>query len=131
MKNVFVVDDNPLHANLAAKLIRAVSPESTVSVFHDPFLALSALLESAPDLMVLDFMMPKMDGLQLLREVRKKGIMTKTIMVSAFLKEVSARLLPSNNVSAVVTKPFAAGDFMRLVSRELGVDDAENICGGR
>lgn len=127
MKRVFVVDDNPVHAKLAAKLIHKTDENTDLAVFNDPFLALTAALESPPDLLVLDMMMPKMDGIQLLRELRKNGIDTPAIIVSAFMKEVSEKLLPSNHIAGVVAKPYSIEVFSNSVGRALGSGNANGL----
>ena len=119
MKNVMVVDDNPMHVRMAAKIVSKADPEASIRTYHDPFMALSDALDSPPDLLILDFMMPKMDGLQLLRELRKKGIMTTAIIISAFIKKVSSAMLPGNHVAAVVAKPYSAKDFIQTVKAAL------------
>jgi DNA-binding response OmpR family regulator len=115
MKSVIVLDDNPMHADMARKVVQKASPDVDVRKHTDPFIALSDALESPPDLIVLDFMMPKMDGIQLLRELRKKGIMSKAVLVSAFMKRVSENLLPENHVAALVEKPYSTKEFLETI----------------
>ena len=123
MKSVMVLDDNPLHADMACKVVQKSSPGANVRKYTDPFLALSDALETPPDLIILDFMMPKMDGIQLLRELRKKGVMSEAVLVSAFMKRVSEKLLPENHVAALVEKPYSTKEFMDTIKGVL-----ENPC---
>jgi len=116
---IYVVDDNKVHADLAAKVISKLNPGTEVKVFTDAFLALSNALEEKPDLIVLDFMMPKLDGIELLRELRKEGIMSRAIIISGLLKEVTRKLLPSNNVAGVLPKPFSPVALAKLVREAL------------
>jgi len=122
MNTIIVVDDNPLHANMAAKIVSKVKPEADVKIYNDPFLALSDALKDHPDLLILDFMMPKMDGLQLLREIRKNGVYSQAIIMSAFLRKVSTKMVPENNVAAIVGKPYSAQDFVKTVEKVLEKD---------
>jgi two-component system alkaline phosphatase synthesis response regulator PhoP len=127
MIRVFVIDDNPVHAKLAAKMVQKVDENVSLSVFNDPFLALTEAIQEPPDLLVLDMMMPKMDGIQLLRELRKEGIMTRAIIVSAFLERVSEKLLPSNNVAGVIGKPYTVEAFSQEVGKALKACNANGL----
>lgn len=120
MKNVMVVDDNPVHAKMAAKVVTKADPNAEVRTYTDPFLAMSDALENAPDLIVLDFMMPRIDGVQLLRELRKQGIKTKAVIVSGFTRKVSERILPENNVADIVEKPYSTQEFISKMEKILG-----------
>jgi len=122
MRNILVVDDHPLHADMAAKVVSKAAPDADVRKYTDPFLALAYALETPPDLIVVDFMMPKMDGLQFLRELRKKDIMTKAVIVSAFMKKVSESLLPGNHVAAIVEKPYSTVEFLHTIETVLEHD---------
>lgn len=116
MSSVLVVDDNPTHANLAAKLVGKAKKVDT-RVFNDPFLALNDALENPPDLVITDVMMPKIDGVSLVREMRKAGLKAPVIIMTAYSTKVTLRLLPSNNVMAVLQKPFNVKDFFDAVDK--------------
>jgi CheY-like chemotaxis protein len=58
-------------------------------------------------------MMPKIDGITLIRELRKRDIYTPVIIVTAYESKVTSKILPSNRIKAVLAKPF---DIQRLLS---------------
>ena len=118
MSRVYVVDDDLRHAKLAAKIVERTGNEATV--FGDPIEALHAACECKPDLLIVDMMMPEIDGLGLLRVLRKKGINTTAVIVSAYSTEVDKKLLPSNGVAAVVSKPYPIKLLMDVVTKALG-----------
>jgi CheY-like chemotaxis protein len=133
MSRVYVVDDDLRHAKLAAKIIERTGNE--VEVFGDPIEALHAACEKKPDLMVVDMMMPEIDGLGLLRVLRKKGVDSKAVIVSAYATEVDKKLVPANGVEAVVSKPYPIKQLMDVVIRALSdsgitVDAVGNVEGG-
>lgn len=101
---VFVIDDNRFQAQILTKnLISRFGWDATM--FTDPFLALQAILSDPPDVLVVDMMMPRIDGLTLLREVRKAGIHIPAAILSAHESvRITEKLLPGNRVKKVLTK---------------------------
>ena len=63
MALIFVVDDNVSLTHIVEKALQYDGHQ--VQVYPDGRLALKALKAQHPDLIVLDIMMPKMDGLEL------------------------------------------------------------------
>lgn len=68
MARILVVDDEPAVRDVVAGALR---PEGfTVAVLGDPRQAAPAVRQEPPDLVILDVMMPEMDGLAVCREIR-------------------------------------------------------------
>ncbi|HXI03418.1 MAG TPA: response regulator transcription factor [Candidatus Saccharimonadales bacterium] len=70
--------------------------------------------EARPDLMILDVMLPRMNGLDLCREVRKDGNPLPIIMLTARGQEIDKVLGLKLGADDYVTKPFG---FMELMAR--------------
>lgn len=66
---VLVLDDEPTNCEIAGTVARRAGATAVVS-FDDPLAALAWLETNTPDLILLDHMMPGMDGLEVLRSVR-------------------------------------------------------------
>jgi OmpR-family two-component system manganese-sensing response regulator len=73
----------------------------------------AAGLEGAPDLLLLDAMMPRKSGIEALRELRAEGVDTPALIVSAHQDAGDADSPSELEVSGYVTKPI---DFDRLFS---------------
>jgi DNA-binding response OmpR family regulator len=65
----------------------------------------------APDILLLDAMMPRKSGIDALRELRAEGLETPVLIVSAHQDEMDAGAATEVEVSGYVTKPI---DFDRL-----------------
>ena len=65
----------------------------------------------APDLLLLDAMMPRKSGIDALRELRAEGVDTPALIVSAHQDEMDAGAPTNLAISGYVTKPI---DFDRL-----------------
>jgi putative two-component system response regulator len=66
---VVIVDDNPLNIKLLEALVAQLDGIHSIS-FSDPELALQWCLQESPDLILLDYMMPALDGLTFIKVLR-------------------------------------------------------------
>ena len=67
---VVVVDDQATGRKILEQLIRGIDPGLRMLVFDDPTLALEAIRNEAPDLVLTDYLMPQMNGIRFIRELR-------------------------------------------------------------
>ena len=103
-------DDRSVRELIAEVLIDAGYSVATAS---DGRIALSTCEEFRPDVVVLDLMMPTMDGLPFLRE-RGPNCDAQVVVVSAALHEVKA--VENFAVSAFVKKPFEMDVLLSAVA---------------
>ncbi len=69
--NVLIVDDQPSQRTMFRHLLEDISPEIKVTDFGDPVEALLWSQSAHPDLLLLDYRMPKLDGLEFARRFRR------------------------------------------------------------
>jgi len=69
--NVLIVDDQPSQRTMFRHLVEDISPDITVTDFGDPIEALGWSQASSPDLLLLDYRMPRLDGLEFARRFRE------------------------------------------------------------
>ncbi|MGY6519592.1 MAG: response regulator [Lysobacteraceae bacterium] len=69
--NVLIVDDQPSQRSMLRHLLEDLSPELAVTDFGDPVEALLWSQKTPADLVLLDYRMPKMDGLEFARRFRR------------------------------------------------------------
>ncbi|HPU53377.1 MAG TPA: response regulator [Burkholderiaceae bacterium] len=67
--NIVIVDDNQVNVTLLRAMVRQL-PDTTAFAFTDPHEGLAWCLANEPDLILLDYMMPGLDGLSFIRELR-------------------------------------------------------------
>ena len=84
--------------------------------------ALDALEGAAPDLLLLDVMMPEFDGYEVCERVRARPEWngTKIVMLTARGREVERERGLALGADAYVTKPFSTRDLVDKVKHMLG-----------
>ena len=120
---LLLVDDEPSSLDLLTKML--ASEYSIVSA-TDAIGALDMLRgnPSTYDLLISDLNMPGMDGLTLIREVRRISARLPIIIVTGFSTEASAIEAVNLGVAGYLLKPFRAQDVLAVVARALGVPTA-------
>src|SRR6185295_8187125 len=81
---VLVVDDDPAIAALLHRLLRGLLSDYEVIAETNPTAALQHLCGRAVPLVITDFSMPKMSGLELTTQIKAQSPQTRVLLVSAF-----------------------------------------------
>ncbi len=112
MKILVVEDDLEISGFLKSCLNEA---GFQVHISHDGLEALKCIEEQSPDLMILDIMLPKLDGLSLIQQVRKDGF-EKTVLILSSKKTVEDRVQGlQSGADDYVVKPFSFNDLLARV----------------
>jgi DNA-binding response OmpR family regulator len=118
---VLIVDDEPNIVVSLEFLMRKAGFETAVARDGDE--ALAAVEELAPDLVLLDVMMPRRDGFEVLQQLRDSGRPApKVVMLTAKGRETEVTKGLALGADAYVTKPFSTADLVDTVTRLLGGD---------
>lgn len=70
-KNFFLIDDDPDELDIFSEALSEVDPSCSCIWADSPFTALDLLKTQVPDIIFLDINMPRMDGFECLREIKK------------------------------------------------------------
>jgi len=109
---IFIVEDEPALAELMADYVRAAGFVPTV--FGDGALALAAIRADTPALVVLDLMLPGLDGLSLCRAVREQSEVP-VIMVTARVEEIDRLLGLELGADDYLCKPFSPRELVARI----------------
>lgn len=112
MPKVLIVEDDD---SMIAALRDGFEYEGyTVALARDGADGLRLASEGAPDLVILDVMLPKMSGFDVCREIRRQGNAVPIIMLTARGQEIDKVLGLKLGADDYVTKPFG---FLELMAR--------------
>lgn len=115
-QRILVVDDEPAVTDLLAYNLRKAHYE--VLIAADGRTALRLAGECKPDLILLDLMIPEVDGLDVCRELRKSSGVP-IIMITARGEEVDRVVGLEIGADDYVTKPFSVRELMARIKAVL------------
>lgn len=121
---ILVVDDE---ASIRELLVKTLSlAEYEVDTAADGDSALARLRDTANrcDLAIVDLKMPGMDGLMLIRQVKRLRPDLPVIIITGFSTEVSAIEAINLGVAGYLTKPFRVPQVLAAAAKALGVAPA-------
>jgi len=114
--NVLVVEDDRLNRKLICKVLRNEGHQ--VFEASDGAEALELLYEQRFDLVITDFMMPKLNGLKLVEQLHSLQPRLPIIFITGYLSAISGRAI-LDNVAKVIPKPFELDVLRSSVQRLL------------
>ncbi len=120
MKKILVVDDDP-YILMSLEFLMIKSGYS-VSVARNGTEALDIINKDKPNLILLDIMMPDVDGYSICKKIKASAKLKDIIVVfvSAKSKDVDIQKGYDLGASLYISKPFSTRDLMKDVNRLLG-----------
>lgn len=113
---VLLVDDEPALTNLVKMALHYEGWD--VEVAHDGQEAIAKFDKVGPDVLVLDIMLPDVDGLEILRRVRESDVYTPTLFLTARDSVMDRVTGLTSGADDYMTKPFSLEE---LVARLRGL----------
>jgi CheY-like chemotaxis protein len=121
-RTILIVDDEANQRLMVEQALRALAFDWTISTAASGQEALESLSLREPDLIITDYHMPAMNGLELIAQVRERHIPSRIILITAYsspeLYDAAQRL----HVDHYLTKPVPLTLLRRLATGAL--DDA-------
>jgi DNA-binding NarL/FixJ family response regulator len=102
---VVVVDDDPDYLWLVRFILES-GPDKTVIVGEAASgeEALALVLQKRPDIVIVDLMMPRLNGLELTRRIKEERPQTKILLMSAYTEDTYRRIASVSGADGFVNK---------------------------
>ncbi len=127
---ILVVEDEYKLSEMVSDRLR--KEKYTVDVANDGENGLYKALDGIYDLVILDIMLPKVDGIEILKEIRSNNINSKVIMLTA-KSELDDKLLGfKNGANDYISKPFHIDELVARVNVQLrnNIEDNKEVSYG-
>ncbi len=115
MKRIAVVDDEPDITNVLKKGLERHG--FAVDIFNDPHAALASFQPKYYDLMIIDIRMPRINGFDLYRQLKKRDTSVKICFLTAFqiYYEEFRKMFPAIDVKAFIRKPISISNLVNQI----------------
>lgn len=117
---VAIVDDTQLNVVLLQHLVKRL-PECEPVCFTDAELALGWCLDHNPDLLVVDYMMPKLSGIEFVQRFRAGHPDVPVLMVTANVEKALRYQALNSGVTDFLTKPVDNVEFLARATNMLAL----------
>lgn len=118
-KKILVVDDEPDFLKMIRMRLEASNYE-IITAFNGGEV-LDKIRTDNPDAVLLDILMPKFDGLKVLREIRRKYKKLPVFMITAFSNEERFELANKLNASGFIVKTSDLNKEVENITNVLGI----------
>jgi two-component system, OmpR family, alkaline phosphatase synthesis response regulator PhoP len=121
-KKILVADDESHILSVVSLKLRNAGYE--VVCAHNGLEALDLALSERPDLLITDYHMPGLSGLEVCKRLREQSITLPAIMLSARGYHLTEQELAQSGISQMLSKPFSPRQLLATVNEQLGTGEA-------
>ncbi|MFD0869028.1 response regulator transcription factor [Paenibacillus residui] len=127
MATLLVVDDEPIIRAGLVKLIKQYDPDCEVLAMPNGAAALEQINKRIPDLVLTDIRMPKMDGLELCRQIDENRFHVKMVVISGYSDFFYAQKCLTYGVKEYLLKPITEKELYPVLDRLLKEEGAYSL----
>lgn len=120
--HIILIDDTPDHLELLAEFVRELRPGARITTIQDGRRLPEVLAEGAADLLLMDLIMPGVDGISLARRVRETLQPSLPIVAVSGLNPGTVPL-DGSGINDQIGKPFSFASLSRILDRYVPVPD--------
>ena len=116
MKKILVVDDSAFMRMLLKEKVSSLGQTEIIEASNGKE-AVEIAKEQKPDLVLLDIILPDINGETVLRRLRKAGIESKVIVITALGQKPVRERFEKLGISGYIVKPFDDEKLKELIKR--------------
>ena len=117
---VLIVDDSALIRGVMTELLSQDPEIEVIGIAQDPYIARDKIKSLNPDVLTLDVEMPKMDGFEVLSELKKQAARNFVFVISADIQPASQQKVMELGAVSFLKKPLDASSLRELL-HEVGL----------
>ena len=114
---LLIIDDEPIVGKRLQQAFGKLGLE--VVTFINPLLGMEAMAKEPFDIVVTDFKMEGMDGIEVLRQARKINSRVRVIIITGYASQETAEAAIKEGVFDFLAKPFRLEELKLAVNRAL------------
>jgi len=115
IRRVLVIDDTPAIQRLVKRILELADIEVLIASDGEEGVAMHAMLGDNIDAVVLDYEMPKMNGLDALKQIMRQRPETRVVFFSGAGGGEWIQLARSAGASSILRKPFLPSDLIKAL----------------
>jgi CheY-like chemotaxis protein len=113
-KTILIVDDSYINRELIMGFL--IGYDVNIIEAGNGHEALDILASSTPDLILLDLIMPDMDGFEFLKVMKTKNNKIPVIVLTAYLKETTYQKCMDMGVDGYLNKPYKMTELLNILN---------------
>ncbi|WP_028547722.1 response regulator [Paenibacillus sp. UNC451MF] len=127
MKQILIVDDEPMIRAGLMKLIKEYNQTIQVHAVPNGIEALAEIRKHSPDMVFTDIRMPKMDGLELCRQISQMNLHVRMVVISGYGDFTYAQKCLTYGVKEYLLKPVTEVELYPVLDRFLYEEQTPSI----
>lgn len=113
--NIVLIDDHVLLMQSLSQLLEQVEFINKINTFENPKKFLSSEIDTEPDIIITDIVMPEMSGIELLVELQKRNSTAKVIILSSVVEIQTIRHAMRNGANGYLSKNVTIEEFKEAI----------------
>jgi CheY-like chemotaxis protein len=118
MKKVLIIEDNLAMKQLLSKIASEIGDIETKTV-DDGLKAIDIYKEFKPDLILCDITLPSLNGVEVIKKIRKSDKKVKVIFCSAWINKNVIEETEHLDILGFISKPFHLEEIMSIIIEAL------------
>jgi len=120
MSKIYVIEDQTILRELVCRLVEGMPSCELIGDAGDGLEGLNACIELEPDLVIVDIMVPSLNGLEIIRQLRRQLPRIKILIFSGYSSRERVQAAMKSGVNGIVHKNASIDELETGIKRVLG-----------